>query len=108
MLREQLGTLPAPKNDYEILIPDEEEGGDEVSEKKQLEDREDVEKRQATETQKRRVAEFRKMSQAVQRDLPRPTDVNSTMLRTAGYDQLNGLQKVRHMFSRYFLYFPRV
>ena len=99
-LRDALGSLPAPKNDYEIIIPEDEadEGKDgEGAGSKRMDDQEDIEKRKAAEKQRQREEEFKKLCQAVQRDLPRPLDVNSTVLRPSGMEaQLTDIQKVRH------------
>ena len=69
-----LGSLPKPKNEYQVVIPDlPEAGGDEDDEDQVMEDMADViaKRRQREEEERRR--ELRMRSQAVQRGLPRPT-----------------------------------
>jgi pre-mRNA-splicing factor CDC5/CEF1 len=89
--------LPAPKNDYEIVVPAEDEIDETYKDPEpdsKVEDQADVEKRRNEEIQERRREEFKKLCQAVQRDFPRPRDVNMTILRPSGMDQLTELQKV--------------
>ncbi|CAL8079438.1 unnamed protein product [Orchesella dallaii] len=96
-LKDQLTTLPVPKNNYEIFVPEDDlkEGEDATTDKSsRIEDKEDIEKRNEAEKKKKRMEEFKKMSKAVQRDLPRPMDVNMTTLRPPGMDQLTDVQKV--------------
>lgn len=96
-LKKQLLSLPTPKNDYEIFVPEDDlnEGEDGSRDKSSRpEDKEDIEKRDEAEKKRRRMEEFKKLCKAVQRDLPRPLDVNMTILRPPGMDQLTDLQKV--------------
>ncbi|CAG7835852.1 unnamed protein product [Allacma fusca] len=102
-LRDALGSLPTPKNDYEIIIPNEEEDISEEQEgtsSSRADDQEDIEKRNAAEKKRQREEEFRKLCQAVQRDLPRPLDVNATVLRPAGTDQLSDIQKAEELIKK--------
>lgn len=100
-LKDQLGALPTPKNDYEIVVPDDENEADmEDGFRKgsKLEDKEELDRRSAEEAAARRMEEFKKLCKAVQRNLPRPMDVNELILRPPGMD-LNDLQKV--LISKY-------
>jgi len=97
-LREQLGALPVPKNDYEIVVPEDENDMDtddnDAKGKAKLEDKEEIDRRAAEDAQAKRMEEFKKLCKAVQRNLPRPLDVNESILRPSGMD-LNDLQKAR-------------
>jgi pre-mRNA-splicing factor CDC5/CEF1 len=101
-LREGLSSLPAPKNDYEIVVPDDEQE-DEMSESATLsvEDQADIDaKRIAAEKEKQRK-EMLLRSQVIQRDLPRPIEINSSVLRPANEMQgLNDLQKAEEMIKQ--------
>mmetsp|Transcript_7720 Transcript_7720/g.25602 ORF Transcript_7720/g.25602 Transcript_7720/m.25602 type:complete len:783 (-) Transcript_7720:84-2432(-) len=70
-LREGLSSLPAPKNEYQVEIPDLPE--EEPMEAEFEEDAVDREKRLAAEAAARDAYEKRLRSQAVQRELPRPS-----------------------------------
>lgn len=103
-LKGQLLTLPNPKNDYEIFVPDDDlkDGEDPTGDKSgRPEDRDDIEKRNEAEKKKRRMEEFKKLCKAVQRDLPRPLDVNMTILRPSSMiDQLTDLQKAEELIKK--------
>lgn len=94
-LRDQLGTLPTPKNDYEIVVPEDEEmdAEDGMSKRNRIADKEDLDRKAMEEEQARRMEEFKKLCKAVQRNLPRPMDINETILRPPGME-LTDLQKV--------------
>jgi pre-mRNA-splicing factor CDC5/CEF1 len=96
-LREQLGALPEPKNDYEIVVPDDEDEMDtddaEAKARSKLEDKADVDRKAADEAHAKRMEEFKKLCKAVQQNLPRPMDVNESILRPPGME-LSDLQKV--------------
>ena len=50
---------------------------------------------------RRRAAELRRRSQAVQRDLPRPTDMNDSVLRPLNSDPpLTDLQRAEELIKR--------
>ncbi|XP_030560876.1 cell division cycle 5-like protein [Drosophila novamexicana] len=81
-LREGLATLPTPRNDYEIVVPEQEdsepmESGTEPA----IEDQADVDARLLAEQEAQRQRELAKRSQVIQRNLPRPTEVNTKILR---------------------------
>lgn len=81
-LREKLSTLPTPKNDYEIVVPedvaeDETDSGIEPM----IEDQDDADTRVVAEGDARKAAELARRSQVIQNDLPRPLDINKTILR---------------------------
>lgn len=78
-----LSSLPAPKNDFEIVVPEaEDQAVDESGEGGEwVDDQADLDHLTEEEFRRRREKELRLRSQAVRRDLPRPTDMNHTILR---------------------------
>lgn len=81
-LREGLSTLPAPRNDYEIVVPEQEDSEPmETSTEPAVEDQADVDARLLAEQEAQRKRELAKRSQVIQRGLPRPTEVNTKILR---------------------------
>lgn len=101
-LREGLAGLPMPKNDYEIVVPEQEdEDGNPVgADGDSVEDQSDVDKRRVEEFQKQRAAELQRRSQVIQRDLPRPFDINTSILRPSGDMQsLNEMQRAEEMIK---------
>uniref|UniRef100_A0A1I8M1Y0 Myb-like DNA-binding protein n=1 Tax=Musca domestica TaxID=7370 RepID=A0A1I8M1Y0_MUSDO len=102
-LREGLATLPAPRNDYEIVVPDDSndiapsEPSDEVA---MIEDQADVDARIVAEQEAKRKRELEKRSQVIQRTLPRPTEVNTKILRPPTDKQnLTELQKAEELIK---------
>ncbi|EDV38652.1 uncharacterized protein Dana_GF24891 [Drosophila ananassae] len=81
-LREGLSTLPAPRNDYEIVVPEQEDTEPtEASSEPAIEDQADVDARILADQEARRKSELEKRSLVIQRNLPRPTEVNTKILR---------------------------
>ncbi|XP_023173220.2 cell division cycle 5-like protein [Drosophila hydei] len=81
-LREGLATLPTPRNDYEIVVPEQEDNeAMETSTEPAIEDQADVDARMLAEQEAQRKRELAKRSQVIQRNLPRPTEVNTKILR---------------------------
>ncbi|GFR13319.1 cell division cycle 5-like protein [Trichonephila clavata] len=103
ILKEALSSLPAPRNDYEIVVPEDEV---QPAEKEQPEapmvmDQADVDHQKQLEHKALLEAERKKQSTAVQRDLPRPSDVNSNILRPAHCDPpLTELQKAEELIKQ--------
>ncbi|CAG8741959.1 4031_t:CDS:2, partial [Racocetra persica] len=77
-LRAGLLNLPAPKNDFEIVLPDV-EGKEEPKDDTEgiEEDASDRDKKLKAQQEEEEMARLRCRSQAVQRDLPRPVNINS-------------------------------
>ncbi|GAB4822419.1 hypothetical protein N2152v2_009465 [Parachlorella kessleri] len=73
-LRAGLSQLPAPKNEYQIVVPELPE--DEVPADFFEEDAADIERRRKAEAEAQRQAELRKRSQVLQRGLPRPATLD--------------------------------
>ncbi|KAH8379246.1 hypothetical protein KR009_003876 [Drosophila setifemur] len=81
-LREGLSTLPVPRNDYEIVVPEQEDTEPmETNSEPAVEDQADVDARILAEREASRKRELEKRSQVIQRSLPRPTEVNTKILR---------------------------
>jgi len=82
-----LSSLPQPKNDFEIVVPEDmAEEAIEDEGQSWVEDQADIDNQTAEEFRKRREAELKRRSQPVQRDLPRPTDMNHSVLRPLNSD----------------------
>ncbi|KAK2843530.1 hypothetical protein Q7C36_011745 [Tachysurus vachellii] len=85
--REQLKlgllSLPLPKNDFEIVLPENAEREMEEPEVDEsfVEDAADIELRKQAAREAEREKELRQRHTAVQKSLPRPSEVNETILR---------------------------
>lgn len=100
-LRDGLATLPAPKNDYEIVVPENEEMDLEApSTAAEVEDQSDVDAKRQRDIKASQELELRRRSQVIQRALPRPFEINTTMLRPSGDMQgLNDLQRAEELIK---------
>ncbi|XP_067008345.1 cell division cycle 5-like protein [Anabrus simplex] len=99
-LRQGLGSLPAPRNDYEIVVPEEEEAEVVPESANTIEDQADLDARYTAELRAKREQELRSRSQAVQRDLPRPVEINTAVLRPPHTDPpLTELQKAEELIK---------
>lgn len=81
-LRDKLSSLPIPRNDYEIVVPEgnmenEKNNGPTVA----VEDQSDVDSRKREEEKLFKESELIRRSQVVQKNLPRPLEINTTILR---------------------------
>lgn len=77
-----LHNLPKPSNDFEIVVPEKFElNMDESSDNNFIEDMADVDAKTQQQQREYEEAQFRKCSSAVQKSMPRPSDVNTTVLR---------------------------
>ncbi|CAG8693248.1 24778_t:CDS:10 [Gigaspora margarita] len=96
-LRAGLLNLPAPKNDFEIVLPDV-EGKEELKDDTEgiEEDASDRDKKLKALQEEEEMARLRRRSQAVQRDLPRPVNVNST-LETSLEDVLDSDSEIQRL-----------
>ncbi|XP_058788836.1 cell division cycle 5-like protein [Phymastichus coffea] len=96
-----LSTLPAPKNDYEIVVPEEAlEEETETSTDMIVEDQADVEAREQQELIEQQKRDLAKRSQVLQRGLPRPFEVNLNVLRPPNEVSLTDLQKAEEMIKK--------
>lgn len=82
-LKKALTSLPAPKNEYEIVLNDEEEEAPTIH-PDVGEDQADIDARREEEEARRIEDEVKKQSQAVRRSLPRPIEVNHAILKQTG------------------------
>ncbi|CAH0702784.1 unnamed protein product [Spodoptera exigua] len=83
-VRSALSSLPTPRNDYEIVVPDQDdEPMESSSSDMQVEDQADADARLQQEQEEIRVAALKLRSQAVQRGCVRPAEVNASVVRGA-------------------------
>ncbi|VDN60652.1 unnamed protein product [Dracunculus medinensis] len=75
-LKRALSSLPAPRNDYEIMMPEEELelSQEEISD--WIEDASDVDALSEMENESRRTQALQRESKVLQRNLPKPTKIN--------------------------------
>jgi len=106
-LKMGLSSLPAPKNDFEIVVPEDNEDTQVEDVEMQddantwIEDQADLDKQTEEERRKKRLAELKRRSQSVQRDLPRPLDMNETVLRPLNAEPpLTDLQRAEELIKR--------
>jgi len=102
-LKAGLASLPAPSNDFEIVLPEtgEAEEVEETADESFVEDAADIDARRMAMKEAEALREMRRQSQAVQRNMPRPSDVNASVLRPANVEPpLTGLQKAEELIKR--------
>ncbi|XP_021355301.1 cell division cycle 5-like protein [Mizuhopecten yessoensis] len=103
-LKQGLASLPRPKNDYEIVVPEDMEqmGDDQMETDAYIEDQADVDQHYEEIQHAKRMKELRLRSQAVQLDLPRPSEINKNILRVAGHGDppLMELQKAEELIKK--------
>lgn len=103
-LRQGLASLPKPKNDYEIVVPEDMDQGteDNAEQEMYVEDQADLDDRSEADRLAKLQKEMKLRSQPVQRDLPRPADVNNYILRVVGHGDppLTELQKAEELIKK--------
>ncbi|XP_050026260.1 cell division cycle 5-like protein [Dermacentor andersoni] len=101
-LLKALSSLPTPKNDYEIVVPEEDPSAQEPSAPDTfVEDQADRDAAKEQQRLEKLEAERKLQSQAVQRSLPRPLDVNASVLRPAHTEPpLTDLQKAEELIKQ--------
>ncbi|KAK6178685.1 hypothetical protein SNE40_011211 [Patella caerulea] len=103
-LKNQLAGLPAPKNDYEIVVPDDEMDSEDLLTNPNLvvEDQSDLDAKYLYDIEQKRLKELKLRSQAVQKDLPRPADINMNILKSVGPNDtpLMDLQKAEEAIKK--------
>jgi len=102
-LKAGLSSLPAPRNDYEIVVPEDGEENVEMADDDNtyIEDQGDVDERAEEMARLAHELAMSKRSAPVKRDLPRPLDMNHSVLRPIHADPpLNDLQKAEEMIKR--------
>ncbi|XP_035722625.1 cell division cycle 5-like protein [Vespa mandarinia] len=101
-LRAGLIALPAPRNDYEIVVPEDESIDENTSTPANdiIEDQADIDARQQQELLEQKKRELARRSQVIQRDLPRPIDVNMNILRPFMDTPLTDMQRAEELIKR--------
>ncbi|XP_052002117.1 cell division cycle 5-like protein [Xyrauchen texanus] len=102
-LRLGLISLPLPKNDFEIVLPENAEKELEEAEVDEsfVEDAAEIELEKQAIRDAEREKELRQRHTAVQRDLPRPSEVNETILRPHNVEPpLTELQQAEEMIKK--------
>ncbi|RWS01817.1 cell division cycle 5-like protein, partial [Dinothrombium tinctorium] len=104
-LKRALADLPTPKNEYEIVASNDETESIAESTTQSvdmIEDQADVDDRRETEKAAELEAERRRQTQAVQRNLPRPNDVNQSILRSQSSSDppLSDIQKAEELIKQ--------
>ncbi|XP_060820582.1 cell division cycle 5-like protein isoform X1 [Bombus pascuorum] len=101
-LRAGLSALPTPRNDYEIVVPEGETKNEDITSTTTeiVEDQADIDARQQQELIEQRKKELSRRSQVIQRDLPRPVDVNMNILRPFMDTPLTDLQRAEELIKR--------
>ncbi|XP_026737347.1 cell division cycle 5-like protein [Trichoplusia ni] len=100
-VRNALSSLPTPRNDYEIVVPDQE---DELMESSasdaHVEDQADADARLQQEQEELRLAALARRSAAVVRGLARPAELNAGVLRGAAGGALSALQLAEDLLKQ--------
>uniref|UniRef100_A0A4W6C2V9 Cell division cycle 5-like protein n=1 Tax=Lates calcarifer TaxID=8187 RepID=A0A4W6C2V9_LATCA len=101
-LKQGLMSLPVPKNDFEIVLPENAEKELEETETDTgfIEDSADIEARKQAQREAEREKELKLRHTAVQRNLPRPTEVNESVLRPASIEPLSDLQLAEELIKQ--------
>ncbi|XP_043668649.1 cell division cycle 5-like protein [Vespula pensylvanica] len=101
-LRAGLIALPAPRNDYEIVVPEDEtiDENTSIPANDIVEDQADIDARQQQELLEQKKKELARRSQVIQRDLPRPVDVNMNILRPFMDTPLTDMQRAEELIKR--------
>lgn len=112
-LKKGLAKLPAPKNNYEIVMPEEEEeGGKEAEESEAMEtsqtmDQAELDELEAEKIRLKQELEFKMKSKAIQRNLPRPKSfINTNIVRPVAdaQNELNEWQAAEELIKKEMLY----
>uniref|UniRef100_A0A6M2DDQ3 Putative mrna splicing protein cdc5 myb superfamily n=1 Tax=Xenopsylla cheopis TaxID=163159 RepID=A0A6M2DDQ3_XENCH len=100
-LKAGLSSLPAPRNDYEIVVPEDEQLPEEQSNEAVIEDQADVDARYQAELLEKQKLELARRSQVIQRNLPRPLEANMLILRPpSDSGNLTELQQAEELIKR--------
>ncbi|KAK1170344.1 cell division cycle 5-like protein [Acipenser oxyrinchus oxyrinchus] len=102
-LRMGLMGLPAPKNDFEIVLPEnaEKELEEHETDESFIEDAAEIDMRKQAARDAEREKELKQRHVAVQRNLPRPSEVNETILRPLNVEPpLTEIQKAEEMIKK--------
>ncbi|MGH0135288.1 UNVERIFIED_CONTAM: hypothetical protein FKN15_000854 [Acipenser sinensis] len=102
-LRMGLMGLPAPENDFEIVLPEnaEKELEEHETDESFVEDAAEIDMRKRAVRDAEREKEFKQRHVAVQRNFPRPSEVNETILRPLNVEPpLTEIQKEEEMIKK--------
>ncbi|CAL8298442.1 unnamed protein product [Merluccius merluccius] len=101
-LKQGLMSLPVPKNDFEIVLPENAESGLEDTETPTgfIEDASEVEIRKQAVRDAEREKELKLRHTPVRRNLPRPTEVNESVLRPTSVEALSDLQLAEELIKQ--------
>ncbi|XP_067945595.1 cell division cycle 5-like protein [Watersipora subatra] len=102
-LKAGLASIPVPKNEFEIVVPEEEAKADEQLEHADyVDDQADLDNQQYERMRAERELELKKKSTSVQRELPRPAEMNANIMRKVGPNDapLSDLQKAEELIKR--------
>ncbi|KAM3967198.1 LOW QUALITY PROTEIN: cell division cycle protein 21 [Aphomia sociella] len=97
-VRNALGSLPAPRNDYEIVVPHAAPEPATAAAAPLRPDQADLDELQRHRLEQQRLAELAKRSTALQRGCARPADVNVAVLRGGG-GALTALQQAEELLK---------
>ncbi|XP_062538780.1 cell division cycle 5-like protein [Armigeres subalbatus] len=95
-LKEGLALLPTPRNDYEIVVPENETddpADDGTGGEPMVADQADVDDQRKQEQRARDAKELSLRSLVIQRELPRPLEINMTVLRPP--NEMHGLTELQ-------------
>lgn len=101
-LREGLASLPTPRNDYEIVVPENEDENEETMDVEiTVEDQADIDAKSLRDIKIRQEKELAMRSKVIQRSFPRPLDINTTVLRPpTEMHSLTDLQKAEELVKQ--------
>ncbi|CAG6016432.1 unnamed protein product [Menidia menidia] len=101
-LRQGLMALPVPKNDFEIVLPENAEKELEETEAETgfIEDSAEIDSRKQAQRDAEREKELKLRHTPVQRSLPRPTEVNESVLRPSSLEPLSDLQMAEELIKQ--------
>ncbi|XP_034945889.1 cell division cycle 5-like protein [Chelonus insularis] len=107
-MQADFSTLPTAKNDYQIVIPTELNDSNEDTRNKTIEDGDvdtvedqaDIDARKQQEILEQKQQELARRSQVIQRDLPRPVEVNMNILRNSIDIPLTDFQRAEELIKR--------
>ncbi|KAF5305478.1 hypothetical protein FQA39_LY01569 [Lamprigera yunnana] len=100
-LKAGLSSLPAPKNDYEIVVPEQEQDQQLNDHNQMVEDQADIDARSLELQRMQAKKELALRSHVIQRSFPRPQDVNMSVLRLQHESySLTELQKAEELIKK--------
>jgi pre-mRNA-splicing factor CDC5/CEF1 len=95
-LRAGFASLPKPKNDFELVLPDDEEDEDVMAdvEPQSVEDKEEADRKLCLVREAEELAALNLRSQVLKRNLPRPKHLNSEILLAHVNAAIDSIQKL--------------